>query len=135
MSDYQELRDFLDRYGYEGESFEDITKLFLGNKNITELPPHGFTLLPKLTYLYLQYNQFTHLPGGGLRNLPNLKDLSLDNNQLTHLPEYIGEYTTLRELYIKNNPLQYIPFSFKKLNVGMTFEKMEEDWIVKEHTK
>ena len=159
MSDCQELRDFLDRYGYGGKVFEKIIYLILRDKNISKLPSCGFTLLPNLeylslsnsqlthlpeggignlsnlTHLYLQNNQLTHLPEGVLGNLPNLTHLSLSDNQLTYLPECIGEYHALQCLYIDNNPLKYIPYSFKNLNVQMTFEEMEEKWIVKETVK
>ena len=164
MSDLKELRVFLDRYGYEGKSFESIRTLWLNVYDviITELPPHGFTLLPNLEVLNLSNNQLTCLPEGlgylpkltrldlsgnvlthlpekegqlFLGDLPKLTYLNLYHNQLTYLPECMGEYTTLHYLYIRNNPLQYIPFSFKKLNVQMTFEEMEEEWIIKEQTK
>jgi internalin A len=109
---------------------ENVTRMNLRGKNITELPPE-LGQLTQLKELNLSANQLTSLPpelcqltqlkelylGGNqlisllpeLGQLTQLKELNLDGNQLTSLPPELGQLTQLTRLYLYVNQLTSLP--------------------------
>ena len=82
---------------------EEVTMLFLEDKNLTELPD-SFDKLINLETIYLNGNQLVELPKSFV-TLKNLKTIDLSDNKLTKLPENFGNLKKLELLSLDNNQL------------------------------
>ncbi|WP_438422292.1 hypothetical protein [Aquimarina macrocephali] len=85
----------------------NITGLFIGFKNISELPSE-IVLLSHLELFVLDGNPIIILPSE-IGQLTTLIGISLKGNQLTSLPKEIGFLSNLESLQIIDNPLTTIP--------------------------
>lgn len=95
------------------ENPEEITVLFLENRNLTELPDI-FDKLPNLETLYLSGNQLDILPKS-LLNLKNLKTLDLSDNKMVQLPKGFDNLKDLEMLVLNNNKLTSFDLSLCNL--------------------
>lgn len=86
---------------------EQWTRLNLGEKKITQLPPE-IGQLTALQELYLYDNQLSDLPPE-IGQLTALQRLDLANNQLSGLPSEIGQLRTLQIFYLSHNQLSNLP--------------------------
>ena len=124
------------------EEFTDLTILYCGNNQLTELDKE-IEKLKKLEVLYLNNNQITKLPGtiyklknlyhldlsdnelielpSSFGKLKKLEELSLQHNQITKLPSSFGKLKKLEELYLMENKLKSLPKSFNKLSVVILY--------------
>lgn len=96
---------------------EEVTILFLENKNLTDLPD-TFEKFVNLETLYLSGNQLTNLPKS-LTSLKSLKTLDLSDNKLKQLPENFKNLENLEMLLLNNNQLTSFDISicsFKNLD-------------------
>ena len=92
------------------DKLTELTRLWIHNNQLTELPGGVFDSLTSLTTLYLHNNQLTELPGGVFDSLTSLTTLYLHNNQLTELPGGVFDsLTSLTTLYLHNNQLTELP--------------------------
>lgn len=101
------------------EEFTDLTILYCGNNQLTELDKE-IEKLKKLEVLYLQHNQITKLPET-IYKLKNLYHLDLSDNELIELPSSFGKLKKLEELYLMENKLKSLPKSFNKLSVVILY--------------
>ncbi len=82
-----------------------LVDLFLGNQQLTELPPGIFSGLSSLYRLSLSENQLTELPPDVFSVLSSLYSLSLENNQLRELPPgMFSGLSSMASLYLHGNP-------------------------------
>ena len=85
----------------EGQT--DLTKLYLGNNNITledEKSQNILKEMKKLTILDLKNNNITNI--SAINNLSNLTDLNLDNNRITNISA-INSLSNLTSLYLSGD--------------------------------
>ena len=85
-----------------GEQFIGLKELILLNNQLAGLP-ESFGKLANLTKLNLGNNQLTSISNDSLKHLTKLTVLILDNNQLESLPESIDQLPYLRKLHISSN--------------------------------
>ncbi|CAE7254044.1 MFHAS1 [Symbiodinium microadriaticum] len=90
-----------------GESFPELTHLFLTNNHISSCPA-SLGSLKKLIQLELDGNQLTDLPES-LQQLEALRGLKLDRNQFREIPREIPSMEKLEELSMCSNQLSRIP--------------------------
>ncbi|XP_023727532.1 slit homolog 1 protein-like isoform X1 [Cryptotermes secundus] len=64
-----------------------LSVLNFRNTNLTEIEPHAFSQLKRLTILYLNYNQLEILDYRIFANLTELTFIDLSNNRLLSLPD------------------------------------------------
>ncbi len=95
-------------------AYNEVTKLDLSGKGITELPPEIGQLI-KLHVLDLNNNELVNLPQQ-IGNLKNLLGLSVNYNQLASLPESIGQLINLVSLSASRNHLKTLPNSIGKMS-------------------
>ena len=79
--------------------------LDLSDNQLTNLK--GLPNVAKLEILNLSHNQLTSI--NDLPELPNLRILDISCNSLDNLSSKIEQYTKLRELYLNNNQLFFLP--------------------------
>jgi Leucine-rich repeat (LRR) protein len=103
------LQEWLSALGenYSTQELRELTELYLGDNDLTSLPPE-IGLLTNLRTLYLNDNKFTSLPSV-IGQLTNLRTLHLHDNKLTSLSSVIGQLTNLYGLYLHNNKLTSLP--------------------------
>lgn len=92
---------------------DKVTKLDLGNKQLTALPPEIEELVD-LQELYLHGNHLIATPPETTK-LTNLRILVLCRNQLTTLQPTIGQLTNLEVLNLGNNRLTRLPSEIGQL--------------------
>ncbi|CAK1598949.1 unnamed protein product [Parnassius mnemosyne] len=110
-----------------------LTKVFLGNNNILEVPIDSFFNSTKINTIHLQKNCIYKIHSKSFSNLENLAALRLDSNYVTQVPQDIfinnynltilkldnnnvidlnnytfGSQAILREILINNNNLKFI---------------------------
>jgi len=76
------------------EDYLDITELYLGNNQITNIPESIGSLI-NLQVLNLSYNKIINIPES-IGSLVNLGILYLSNNQITSIPESIKDKPYLK---------------------------------------
>ncbi|MFP4288207.1 MAG: leucine-rich repeat domain-containing protein [Bacteroidota bacterium] len=90
-----------------------VQKLDLSYNNIEELPDE-FCHLTNLRSLYLNHNEIKELPER-FGNLLNLNTLDLSNNKIDGLPESIGDLNNMVHLDVSFNDVERLPLSFINL--------------------
>ena len=93
----QEVLELIQRAKDEG-----ARRLYLYNKNLTEIPPE-IAQLTSLRFLHLSNNQIREIPEA-LAQLTSLFYLDLSNNQISEIPESLAQLTCLGHLDLSNNP-------------------------------
>ncbi|XP_062205484.1 plant intracellular Ras-group-related LRR protein 8 [Phragmites australis] len=93
-----------------------IRVLDVSNNCIKEIP-HKIAALKSLNKLLLTANDIAdeNISWEGLSCLKKLLSLSLSQNRLVNLPSTLGSLTSLRELRIANNMLDYLPVEIGSL--------------------
>ena len=100
---------------------ESLEVLNLSRNNIKNLP---ILKTPKLRFLSLNYNNITYLPENIV--LPNsLEELSLYSNNIKKLPVKITQYTNLKKVNLRSNPIDTI--AIKKIEKVMVNTKFYYD--------
>ncbi|KAI7993239.1 Receptor protein kinase TMK1 [Camellia lanceoleosa] len=81
-----------------------VTRIQIGNRNVTGFLPRNLGFLTALKSLNLSYNNLSgRLPS--LDGLSSLQDLSLSNNSFSYIPaDFFFNMTSLESLYLDNNP-------------------------------
>lgn len=97
------------------------------NHNSFEKFPEEITSLEKLEFLALDYISYS-IPSS-ITHLKNLVYLYLPDMTINTLPDYIGEFTTLRLLYLGRGKLEKLPETIKNLNNLVDFS-IEENPII-----
>ena len=82
-----------------------LTKLYLYENNIAELPIGYFAKLPALKELDLRSNLFAQITIGRLDNLENL---TIENNKLTTMPMFTHSMPALEIMHLSKNPITNI---------------------------
>ncbi|MCA9836379.1 MAG: leucine-rich repeat protein, partial [Trueperaceae bacterium] len=89
-----------------------LTKLFLDNNQIANLPDGIFDDLTNLTSLELANNKLVDLSNGPFDKLSGLTILTLTTNQLTSLPDHVFDaLSSLTSLSLSLNKLNSLPLS------------------------
>jgi len=89
------------------EGFENLEKLDLSSKDLTEIP-EAIILFKNLISLDLRNNSLEELPSS-LGQLNNLKELYVGANSLTYLPKSLKELSKLEYLNLWSNRLSTYP--------------------------
>ncbi|XP_039164832.1 disease resistance protein RUN1-like [Eucalyptus grandis] len=118
-------------------SFKSLTKLYLSNTSIKELPefigsmealetliivgcqllyhiPNSIGNLASLSVFYINNSPLREIPDS-IGKLQSLVELDLSRTRITKLPESIGNLQNLRELNIKTTPMTELPESIGNL--------------------
>ncbi|KAI7993838.1 Receptor protein kinase TMK1 [Camellia lanceoleosa] len=81
-----------------------VTRIQIGNRNLTGFLPQNLGFLTALQSLNLSYNNLSG-PLPSLDGLSSLQDLSLSNNSFSSIPvDFFFNMTSLESLYLDNNP-------------------------------
>ncbi|KAL7163364.1 hypothetical protein ACSBR2_039461 [Camellia fascicularis] len=81
-----------------------VTRIQIGNRNLTGFLPQNLGFLTALKSLNLSYNNLSG-PLPSLDGLSSLQDLSLSNNSFSSIPvDFFFNMTSLESLYLDNNP-------------------------------
>lgn len=86
-----------------------LQELRLSANGLKKIPPSSVGRLDALTTLWLQNNCISLLPDDMGLHLQSLQLLFLNNNDLTRLPFSVSGWTTLVELHVHENRLEYLP--------------------------
>jgi len=105
--------------------------LYLGENNISSLPPEIFEL-SKLQTLGLFHNKITFLPKD-IEKLSNLQVLNLQGNQLTTLPSELVKLNALTRLELGRNRISSLPFSIDELVKNGVNVKIDGNPIEKQY--
>lgn len=87
------------------DALENLQELVASNNLLTELP-YG---LVKLKALEISFNKLTQLSVPNKNTWPKLRVLSLGNNQISQLLPTVEHLTSLKQLWLANNLIEYIP--------------------------
>jgi Leucine-rich repeat (LRR) protein len=87
------------------DALENLQELVASNNLLTELP-YG---LVKLKALEISFNKLTQLSVPSKHTWPKLRVLSLGNNQISQLLPTVEHLTSLKQLWLANNLIEYIP--------------------------
>ncbi|KAM3967489.1 uncharacterized protein ACR2FA_010098 [Aphomia sociella] len=88
-----------------------IEILDFSENRLHELQADTFSDYPNIKFLYLVENQLYRIDEEAFAPLPYLQTLDLSNNVILELPESIFQLPSLRNLYLKNNPLIHLSLS------------------------
>ncbi|GMP92945.1 hypothetical protein CsSME_00042981 [Camellia sinensis var. sinensis] len=81
-----------------------VTRIQIGNRNLTGFLPQNLGFLTALKSLNLSCNNLSG-PLPSLDGLSSLQDLSLSNNSFSYIPaDFFFNMTSLESLYLDNNP-------------------------------
>ena len=94
-------------HGVTADGNGNVTRLALGDNNLTGKIPSGLARLDNLTHLDLEENYLSGQIPPELGRLSNLQELRLGNNyDLTgRLPGELGDLTNLRRLHLIASPI------------------------------
>ncbi|XP_053622557.1 tsukushi [Plodia interpunctella] len=93
-----------------------IEILDFSDNKLNEIQPDTLSSYSSIKYLYLGENQIYRIDKDAFASLPYLQSLDLSNNVILELPDSIFQLPSLRNLYLKNNPL--IHLSIGKLHLS-----------------
>eukprot|EP00730_Choanoeca_flexa_P014017 TRINITY_DN5969_c0_g2_i1.p1 TRINITY_DN5969_c0_g2~~TRINITY_DN5969_c0_g2_i1.p1 ORF type:complete len:1194 (+),score=289.92 TRINITY_DN5969_c0_g2_i1:68-3583(+) len=88
---------------------QQLTHLFLGKQQLTELRPDQTAGLTKLMVFMLNFNSFTELDGKLIDALPNLMVFGLRGNHIAKLNLARCRHAKLQQLWLKSNNIVEIP--------------------------
>lgn len=88
-----------------------IEILDFSENRLNELQADTFTNYPNIKFLYLTENQLYRIDKDAFAPLVYLQTLDLSNNVILELPETVFQLPSLRNLYLKNNPLLHLSIS------------------------
>ena len=82
-----------------------LTTLYLSGNMLTRCP-HLARFCPIINFLFLEDNEISECDKQSFESASRLRNLRLNANQLSYVPDFNGVKTTLRELFLANNPIQ-----------------------------
>ncbi|XP_059051008.1 leucine-rich repeat-containing protein let-4 [Achroia grisella] len=85
-----------------------IEILDFSENRLNELQASTFTNYPNIKFLYLVENQLYRIDENAFAPLIYLQTLDLSNNVILQLPQTMFQLPSLRNLYLKNNPLLHL---------------------------
>ncbi|CAG8445398.1 7540_t:CDS:2 [Diversispora eburnea] len=90
-----------------------IRKVHLQHCNLSQIPFEMGNAYSQLKYVNLSYNLFDTMPS--LNGMDKVIIFDISNNRIDDLTIEIKQFEIIREFYVVNNKLQYIPKSIGKL--------------------
>ncbi|XP_013194213.2 tsukushi [Amyelois transitella] len=88
-----------------------IEILDFSDNRLYEILTDTLSSYSNIKYLYLTENQIYRIDKDAFDSLPYLQSLDLSNNVILELPNSIFQLPSLRNLYLKNNPLLHMSIS------------------------
>ena len=82
-----------------------LTTLYLSGNKLTRCP-HLARFCPNIVILFMDDNEISECDKRSFESASRLRNLRLNGNQLSYVPDFNEVKTTLRELILRNNPIQ-----------------------------